>query len=212
MESINVKYIIVGDSTTGKSSMLLQFTDKRFKQSFESSVTIGVEFGSREVQVKGRNMKIQVWDTAGQEKFRSVTRTFFRNAACALVVYDISNRASFDHISMWLDECRSSSTNEHLVIVVIGNKSDLGPTRRAVSRQEGEEMAAKYGLLIEETSAKTGENVDAAFLMGAERIIDLIDNEDMTESDMSRRNSGITIERAEQPAQGRDGKGKGCCG
>ena len=203
---VNVKFIIVGDSTTGKSCLLLQFTDKRFKESFESSVTIGVEFGTRTVQVKGRDMKIQAWDTAGQEKFRSVTRTFFRNAACALVVYDISNRASFDNISMWLDECRASSTNEHLVIVLVGNKSDLGTTRRRVSRREGEDMAAKYGVLFSETSAKTGDGVDAAFLLAADKVIDLIDDEGMSEAELSRRTSGITIQRRDPP----ETKGK-CC-
>ena len=97
------KYIIVGDSSVGKSCLLLQFTDKRFKLAHD--LTIGVEFGSRLVAVdKNVNIKLQIWDTAGQESFRSITRSYYRGAICSLLVYDITRRASFQNCVKWLEE------------------------------------------------------------------------------------------------------------
>ena len=84
------KFIIVGDSSVGKSCLLLQFTDKRFKTSHD--LTIGVEFGARTIQVNDTNVKLQIWDTAGQESFRSITRSYYRGAICALLVYDITRK------------------------------------------------------------------------------------------------------------------------
>lgn len=89
-----LKFIIVGDSSVGKSCLLLQFTDKRFKLAHD--ITIGVEFGSRLVAIDPKvNVKLQVWDTAGQESFRSITRSYYRGAICALLVYDMTRRESF---------------------------------------------------------------------------------------------------------------------
>ena len=198
------KLVLLGDTAVGKSCLVVRFVRDEFFEFQEP--TIGAAFLTQPVALDDATVKFEIWDTAGQEKFRSVTRTFFRNAACALVVYDISNRASFDHVSMWLEECRASSSNEHLVIVLIGNKVDLSPTRRRVSRQEGEELAQKYGVLFQETSAKTGENVDRAFLLPAEQICELVDSEEVMLE--SKRNSGITIERKEVTQVSGSGK---CC-
>lgn len=97
------KYIIVGDSSVGKSCLLLQFTDKRFKLAHD--LTIGVEFGSRLVAVDPKvNVKLQIWDTAGQESFRSITRSYYRGAICSLLVYDITRRSSFQNCVKWLEE------------------------------------------------------------------------------------------------------------
>mmetsp|Transcript_39676 Transcript_39676/g.35416 ORF Transcript_39676/g.35416 Transcript_39676/m.35416 type:complete len:106 (+) Transcript_39676:85-402(+) len=98
------KYIIIGDTGVGKSCLLLQFIDKRFRQKHE--VTIGVEFGARMINVDGKNIKLQIWDTAGQESFRSITRSYYRAAAGALLVYDITRRETFTHLTRWLDEAR----------------------------------------------------------------------------------------------------------
>lgn len=163
------KYIVIGDTGVGKSCLLLQFTDKRFRQ--DHDLTIGVEFGARYITLDGKQIKLQIWDTAGQESFRSITRSYYRGATCALLVYDISRRDTFNHLAKWLEEARMNG-NKNMVIMLIGNKSDL--ERREVTFEEGEEFAKANNLLFVETSAKTASNVDDAFVKTARKVHDNI--------------------------------------
>lgn len=164
------RYIIIGDTGVGKSCLLLQFTDKRFQPVHD--LTIGVEFGARLVHVDGKHIKLQIWDTAGQESFRSITRSYYRGAAGALLVYDITRRETFDHLASWLEDARQHA-NPNMTIILVGNKADLSQ-RRAVSLEEGEDFAREHGLLFLETSAKTSLNVDEAFLETATKIYDKV--------------------------------------
>ncbi|XP_064123792.1 ras-related protein Rab-2A isoform X1 [Loxodonta africana] len=161
------KYIIIGDTGVGKSCLLLQFTDKRFQPVHD--LTIGVEFGARMITIDGKQIKLQIWDTAGQESFRSITRSYYRGAAGALLVYDITRRDTFNHLTTWLEDARQHS-NSNMVIMLIGNKSDL-ESRREVKKEEGEAFAREHGLIFMETSAKTASNVEEdpyLFLMSLE--------------------------------------------
>ncbi|XP_064444356.1 ras-related protein Rab-2A isoform X2 [Mirounga angustirostris] len=106
----------------GKSCLLLQFTDKRFQPVHD--LTIGVEFGARMITIDGKQIKLQIWDTAGQESFRSITRSYYRGAAGALLVYDITRRDTFNHLTTWLEDARQHS-NSNMVIMLIGNKRHL---------------------------------------------------------------------------------------
>ncbi|GAM27307.1 hypothetical protein SAMD00019534_104820 [Acytostelium subglobosum LB1] len=128
------KYIVIGDTGVGKSCLLLQFTDKRFQPVHD--LTIGVEFGARMINIDNKPIKLQIWDTAGQESFRSITRSYYRGSAGALLVYDITRRETFDHLTCWLKEARYYANN-NMTIILIGNKSDL-EQKRAVSYEEGE--------------------------------------------------------------------------
>ena len=161
------KYIIIGDTGVGKSCLLLQYTDKRFRH--DHDLTIGVEFGSRLMRVNGTDIKLQIWDTAGQESFRSITRSYYRGAACALLVYDVTRRETFTHLENWLEDAIENGNSE-MTIALVGNKSDLDQ-KRNVSYEEGERFAKAHNLVFIETSAKLSTNVEEAFSVAAENIL-----------------------------------------
>lgn len=160
------KFIIIGDMGVGKSCLMQRFTDDRFKTDLPH--TIGVEFGTTIVDINNELVKLQIWDTAGQERFRSVTRGYYRGAAGALLVYDVTRRATFSHIGSWLADARSN-TNPHTVMILIGNKSDLNDNRE-VSYEEAAKFAEENNLLFLECSAKDGNNVQQAFMNTARKI------------------------------------------
>lgn len=157
------KYIVIGDAGVGKSCLLKQFTSKRFEQGHDP--TMGAEFGTRIIRADKKKTKLHVWDTAGQEKFRSITQSFYRGAAGALLVYDVTSRESFAHLASWLKDLKELA-NKNMTIMLIGNKSDLDGSR-AVSTEEGSEFAQKHGLIFIECSAKTAQNVEEAFVSTA---------------------------------------------
>ncbi|KRT82387.1 ADP ribosylation factor [Oryctes borbonicus] len=206
------KYIIIGDTGVGKSCLLLQFTDKRFQPVHD--LTIGVEFGARMITIDGKQIKLQIWDTAGQEAFRSITRSYYRGAAGALLVYDITRRETFNHLTTWLDDARQHS-NSNMVIMLIGNKSDL-ESRREVKKEEGEAFAREHGLVFMETSAKTAANVEEAFINTAKEIYEKIQEGVF---DINNEANGIKIGPQHSPtnpslpgAAGQGGsQGGGCC-
>ena len=167
------KYIIIGDAAVGKSNLLLRYTHGQFKPEYQ--LTIGVEFGAKNISISNKIYRIQIWDTAGQENFRSITRAYYKNSACALVVYDISSRESFDNVSTWIEDCRNQSP-QTIFMVLVGNKTDLDlENKRVVSFEEGQELAEKNKMMFFETSAKTGKNVDEIFFRSAENIAKKID-------------------------------------
>ncbi|KAL1291873.1 ras-related protein RABB1b [Arachis stenosperma] len=203
------KYIIIGDTGVGKSCLLLQFTDKRFQPVHD--LTIGVEFGARMVTIDSRPIKLQIWDTAGQESFRSITRSYYRGAAGALLVYDITRRETFNHLASWLEDARQHA-NPIMTIMLIGNKCDLSH-RRAVSKEEGEQFAKENGLLFLEASARTAQNVEEAFIKTAAKILQNIQEGVI---DVSNESFGIKpgYLRLQNQNGARDGTvstGGGCC-
>mmetsp|Transcript_21631 Transcript_21631/g.66196 ORF Transcript_21631/g.66196 Transcript_21631/m.66196 type:complete len:212 (-) Transcript_21631:1954-2589(-) len=204
------KYIIIGDTGVGKSCLLLQFMDKRFQQVHD--LTIGVEFGARMINIDNKQVKLQIWDTAGQESFRSITRSYYRGAAGALLVYDITRRETFKHLTRWLEEARQNSSS-NMTIMLVGNKSDLDH-RRAVSYKEGEAFAEEHGLIFMETSAKTAAFVEQAFIKTAEKIYENILS---GVYDVNNEAHGIKVGVAAGGNAGRAagaslaGGAKGCC-
>ncbi|TMW53861.1 hypothetical protein DOY81_001032, partial [Sarcophaga bullata] len=187
------KYIIIGDMGVGKSCILHQFTEKKFMANCPH--TIGVEFGTRIIEVDDKKIKLQIWDTAGQERFRAVTRSYYRGAAGALMVYDITRRSTYNHLSSWLTDTRNL-TNPNTVIFLIGNKSDLESTRE-VTYEEAEEFAKENGLMFLEASAMTGQNVEEAFLETARKIYQNIQEGRL---DLNASESGVQ-HRPSQPGR-----------
>lgn len=184
------KYIIIGDMGVGKSCLLHQFTEKKFMA--DCPHTIGVEFGTRIIELLsgsasgGQKIKLQIWDTAGQERFRAVTRSYYRGAAGALLVYDITRRSTYNHLSSWLSDARNL-TNPNTVIFLIGNKSDL-EAQRDVTYEEAKQFADENELLFIEASAKTGDNVEDAFLETAKKIYQNIQDGSL---DLNAAESGV---------------------
>ena len=170
-------------------------------------LTIGVEFGARLITINNQQIKLQIWDTAGQESFRSITRRYYRDAAGALLVYDITRRDTFNHLERWLEEARQNG-NPNMSIMLIGNKYDL-EHRRAVSTKEGESFAEANKLIFLETSAKSATNVESAFVRTAESIYDKIQK---GICDPSRDGNGVKLGVMTSGSKnGSVPKSGGCC-
>jgi small GTP-binding protein len=153
-----IKVIIIGDSGVGKSSIMGRRCDNVFQPTFVS--TIGVDFKYTTVTIDGKTVKLQIWDTAGQERFRVITAAYYRSADVAILAYDVTDKKSFDHVPIWLNEC-TKYAKESLRKILIGNKADSAD--RAVSYEQGQKLAADNGILFAETSAKKDIGISEAF-------------------------------------------------
>jgi len=153
------KFIVIGDTGTGKSCLLHQFIENRFKKS--SSHTIGVEFGSKTVVVGGKNIKLQIWDTAGQERFRTITHSYYRGAHGVMLVFDVTSRESFENIQVWLQDVYKFASQD-IPMILVGNKADMVASRQ-VSDEEAQAFANTLGIKYITTSAKSNASVDEAF-------------------------------------------------
>ncbi|OMJ79838.1 hypothetical protein SteCoe_20034 [Stentor coeruleus] len=160
------KLLLIGDSGVGKSSLLLRFADNTYTESFIA--TIGVDFKIKTIDVESKVIKLQIWDTAGQEKFRTITSSYYRGAHGVIVVYDVTNRETFNNVKNWMGEI-SRYASENVNRLLIGNKCDCD-TKRAVSTEEGKEFADSLGIPFMETSAKTSSNVEQSFFRMASEI------------------------------------------
>ena len=167
-----LKYIMIGDAKVGKSSLSLNYTRHKFYPEYER--TLSVDFFLKDVHIRNKVYHIQLWDAAGRKDFFTITKAYFKNTACALVVYDITDRNSFDNVTSWIENCKNE-TIEKVLIVLVGNKSDLN-NKRQVSTEEGQDLADKLGILFFETSAKTGENVENIFYNPTDEIAKRIDD------------------------------------
>lgn len=155
-----VRLLMVGDSSCGKTSLVLRFDQNVFSTKFVT--TIGVDYRDKVVKIENTPMRLQLWDTAGQERFRSLTSNFFGRADGFVLCYDLTNRPSFDHVIGWMRDIKTKAPPD-CDIVLCGNKSDLDQDR-VVSTEEGMQLADEYGVQYFETSALTGANVESMFI------------------------------------------------
>lgn len=154
------KLLLVGDSGVGKSCLLVRFWEDTYQES--KVCTIGVDFQVKTVDVDGKNVKIQIWDSAGQERFRAIAAAYYRGAHGIGVVFDVTDEQTFQNVSFWLEEVDSNGCASARKLL-IGNKSDLEGNRE-VSMEEATAFAAEHDMNYVETSAKTAENVVQAFI------------------------------------------------
>lgn len=172
-----IKLLLVGDSGSGKSNMLLNFTDKAFSPSFVT--TIGIDFKIKTVDIKGKKVKLQIWDTAGQERFRTITSAYYRGAMGILIVYSINDATSFSNVKTWLSNIQAHG-NDKVKLMLVGNKCD-DEEHRIVTKEQGMEFAYSYNinksptnpeLTFMEVSAKDGTNIDSAFMQLSSLVLD----------------------------------------
>lgn len=160
-----LKVIVLGDSGVGKTSLLQQFVNGRFSNQYKA--TIGADFLTRELTIDDKNVTIQLWDTAGQERFQSLGVAFYRGADCCILVYDVTNAKSFEHLGFWKDEFLIQANIKNpasFPFVVLGNKVDIDEAKRAVASKKAIQWAEEKGNIpYFETSAKEAVNIEQAF-------------------------------------------------
>lgn len=185
-----LKILIIGEGGVGKSCLLLRYTDDKFTETFMP--TIGVDFKTKCINIEGSTVKLQVWDTAGQEKFRAITKAYFRGAHGILVVFDLSNRDSFDKTQDWINSIKES--DDSIDLIIIGNKCDL---QREVSIEEAQDFAAGYNVRYFETSAKDNTNVNEAFQYLSTQIYHKLYSEKPIKPSTKTSKKAIKIDKAD---------------
>jgi small GTP-binding protein len=179
------KLIIIGDTNTGKSCLLQRFADDSYNNEFIS--TIGVDFKVKTITINDKMIKTQIWDTAGQDRFRSITNSYYRGAHGIIISYDITNKQSFVNIERWMRNVKDF-VSDNAVKILIGTKSDL-EEKRKVSKKELEDLANELDMKYIETSAKDNKNVDELFIIICKEILN-----NMTEKLENLRERKIFIE------------------
>ena len=160
------KLLLIGNSGVGKSCILMRYADNSFTENFFN--TIGVDFKIKTITLNDQVIKMQIWDTAGQDRFRTLTSSYYRGAHGIIIVYDVTNKDSFDNVRQWMQEIEKFAS-ENVNKLLVGNKSDL-EEQREVTFDEGVELAKKYDIPFLEVSAKNWIHIDDTFTTMASEI------------------------------------------
>uniref|UniRef100_A0A8V5H9I2 Ras-related protein Rab-17 n=1 Tax=Melopsittacus undulatus TaxID=13146 RepID=A0A8V5H9I2_MELUD len=161
------KVVLLGSTSVGKSSLAYRYVRNDFK---ESLPTVGCSFFTQTLHMEVATVKLEIWDTAGQEKYHSVCHLYYRGAHAALLVYDITNKETLNRAKLWLRDLEKEFLPDEIVIALVGNKVDLA-AEREVTTEEGEEFARTRGLLFMETSAKSNHQVNDIFMAIAQELL-----------------------------------------
>ena len=200
------KIIIIGSSGVGKSSILQRYIQKTFNDSFSS--TIGVDFFMKTINIGEKSIKLQLWDTAGTEKFRSITTGYYRGADAAFVVFDLSSKKSFNAVDEWIESYyKFKNPDSEKNVVLIGNKVDLIDNRE-ITQEEAENYVKTNNIFYFETSAKEGKNIDECFYFIAEKLLKQYENKD---NELIKRKDVIKNESLKENTVVIIGDKKSCC-
>jgi len=168
-DDVIYKVLLLGDSTVGKTCFLIKYTDKTFQD--VHMATIGLDYRLKNMTLKsGKNVKLQIWDTAGQDRFRAITKNYYKGANGIILIYDITNPQTFDNVKGWISQIREEA-NQNVLIYIAGNKIDMEEERK-IQKEDGEKLAGEYGFPFVETSAKEGININETF----EDLVEKIDS------------------------------------
>ena len=186
-----VKIIIIGNQSVGKTNIVTRYVKGEFSEDY--MITIGMDFLTCNLKSDDKIFKLRLWDTAGSEKFRSITKGYYSNTCCALIVYDITNQNSFDSVKQWIEDVKNYADKDtHLVLV--GNKIDLKDQRK-ISKEDGQNLATQYGMDFYESSALTGENINNIF----EGICKYVNQKiDEGKIDLNDPSNGISVSEIEE--------------
>ena len=172
---LTLKLLVVGDSSVGKTNFVMRLINNEFSKNYMT--TSGIDLKTTDIEIKNKKIHIQLWDTAGQEKYKAITKNLFLKVMGALIIYDITNEASYNNLKSWVklikEEC-----GKHMQLIILGNKSDLNDERK-ISKDEAINYAKEQKIDYIETSSKTGENVKKAVTMICESILE---NKEMNDS------------------------------
>ena len=163
------KILLLGDTSVGKTCFLMRYTDNTFQEIHMS--TIGLDYKLKNVQLdEGKMYKIQIWDTAGQDRFRSITKNYYKGAHGIVLIYDITDKKTFENVRNWVKQIKEE-VSDKVCIILVGNKIDL-EQKRVVSMEEGKKMAEQFDLMFFECSCKTGVNINDAFQELVEKTVE----------------------------------------
>lgn len=201
------KLVLLGDASVGKTSLVGRFVNNYFNEAVET--TVGAAFSTQSVTTdSGRIVKFEIWDTAGQERFKSLAPMYYRNASCAVVVFDLTSELSFVRAKDWVKQL-ALSNNPDIVIALAGNKCDIPSSQRQVKPEEIKQLVLEESLVYLETSAKTGNNVQKLF----ETIANKVPDTPFAPAAMGgTRTTSITIAPGDQAAGAKGGLASKCCG
>ena len=158
--SVFFKILLIGDLGVGKSCVILRYVEGDFPGNIMSS--IGVDFKTKQIELDDHSIKMQIWDTAGHEKFRTITTSYYKSAQAIIILYDITQKSSFDHIRNWITKIDKFG-KQGVLKVIVGNKLDLENNRK-ISKEDAENLALKYGVKLWELSAKDNTNIEEMFV------------------------------------------------
>ena len=196
--NITLKILTIGESGVGKTCVLRRFVENKFMKNHLA--TIGIDFKTKTVQVAGASIKLKIWDTAGQERFRNITNQYYKGADGIALIFDVTDRNSFEKIKEWMMQIRCNTQADEIGLVLMGNKCDCDP--REVTLEEGEALGQELGIKYYETSALEGKNIPIAFAYLTEEIMKKKNlNVDGASGGVELNNSG-----------GNAGKKTKCCG
>jgi small GTP-binding protein len=204
-QPIQFKFIVIGCSGAGKTSILRRLVDNKFVKGTQS--TVGIEYFTYVTNIDGKTVKMMIWDTAGQERFYTIAKAYFRSALGVVLVFDITDRKSFDQLPRWLRDARMEA-DPHCSVILVGNKSDLANTR-VVSKEEAEEFARTHELQYIETSALENKCIEETFIRTGADLIRKVTSGEITAATASTSNGAPTVILRNDDKKGKSGKG--CC-
>ena len=197
----------MGDSGVGKSCIILRYIENNFSTNLMNS--IGVDFKLKNIELDNKKIKLQIWDTAGQERFRTITTSYYKGAHAILIVFDITDRESFEHVRNWMADI-DKFAKEGVLRILVGNKCDLENSRQ-VRKEEGNEIANKYGIKYIETSAKETTNIEDLFISTAKNLLSKqVSNSGVVKGAQSGK-TGIDLMNSNNSQNNSQNSGGFCC-
>ena len=196
------QFIIIGDATVGKTSILSRFSDGTFSTNYLA--TVGLENITKDEVIDDKTIRIKIWDTAGQERYKSLAKSFYRNAEGVILVYDVTNLETYENLKFWLESIKNNMESDmsEIPIIIIGNKIDCD--EREVKREEAEKFWKDQGYPYFETSAKTGENIDMTIKYLVKKVINIKEGKKDDETE------NIKLEKNEENKNNEEAKKCGC--